>query len=227
MLFFKRKIAEQGDCTSDYDPNNYASSNYTSGDGTSHSSYIHQSDGFLTGQLLVSTPLITSSCFHKSVIYLFAHSHEGAMGIIINQPLELVPCASLLDTEDMPADSKLEEMAVYYGGPVDRSRGFVVHSADTKTGEPLSVHNGIAVSANTALLKDIVRGRGPMRSVLAVGYAGWTAGQLEQEIEENSWITVPATPELIFDLDNDMKWGMASQSLGIDMNFFSHTVGHA
>lgn len=187
---------------------------------------IHKSDGYLQGQLLVSTPLITASCFHKSVIYLFAHNHDGAMGVIINQPLEMVNYASLLESENLEINNG-DEISVFYGGPVDRSRGFVIHSDDYDSENALFTHEGIAVSANTAILRDMVAGKGPRQSVLCVGYAGWTAGQLEQEIEENSWITVPATPELIFNTEDDMKWAMASQSLGIDMNFFSHSVGHA
>ncbi|MCI5050256.1 MAG: YqgE/AlgH family protein [Rickettsiales bacterium] len=161
------------------------------------------------------------------MIYLFAHNDEGAMGIIINQPLELVHYSALLDEQDMPESHVAEEVSVYYGGPVDRSRGFVIHSDEYLSTEPLIQENGIAVSANTGVLKDMVQGRGPRHATLAVGYAGWSAGQLEQEIEENSWITVPADPRIIFELDDEMKWGMASRSLGIDMNFFSHTVGHA
>lgn len=187
---------------------------------------VHKSEGYLQGQLLVSTPLITASCFHKSVIYLFAHNSDGAMGVIINQPLEMVHYSSLLESEDITVTSN-DEISVYYGGPVDRSRGFVVHSCDYVADNVLFSSEGISVSANTAILRDMVLGKGPRKSLLCVGYAGWTAGQLEQEIEENSWITVPASPELIFDVENDMKWAMSSQSLGIDMNFFSHSVGHA
>ncbi len=193
----------------------------------SSSAPIHRSEGYLQGQLLVSTPLITSTCFHKSVVYLFAHNEDGAMGVIINQPLEIVSYDSLLEESDMPALASDDEISVYYGGPVDRSRGFVIHSTDYNKGETLFSNESVAISANTGILKDIAAGRGPSKSTLAVGYAGWASGQLEKEIEENSWITVPATQEIVFDSEDEMKWGMASQSLGIDMNFFSHTVGHA
>lgn len=208
MLFFKRRTS-------------------TSPLQASATAPVHHSEGYLEGQLLVSTPLISTSCFHKSVIYLFAHNAEGAMGIIINQPLETVPYDSLLDDADLADLDGNNEIDVYYGGPVDRSRGFVIHSGDYTRGEILFTLDNIAVSANAAILKDMALGQGPQRSRLVVGYAGWTAGQLEKEIEENSWITVPATRELVFDIDDEMKWGMASQSLGIDMNFFSHSVGHA
>lgn len=188
---------------------------------------IHRAEGYLQGQLLVSTPLITSTCFHKSVIYLFAHNHEGAMGAIINQPLEMVHYSTLLEGDELPENDVKEEISVHNGGPVDRSRGFVVHTNDYNDEGTIFKGDSVSVSANTDILRDMITHRGPRKALLTVGYAGWAAGQLEQEIEENSWITVPASEELIFDIDDDMKWSMASQSLGIDMNFFSTVVGHA
>lgn len=188
---------------------------------------VHHYEGFLAGQLLVSTPLITASCFQRSAVFLFAHSPEGAMGVIVNQPMEQVHYSALLENEETLGGTGHEEVAVYYGGPVDRQRGFVVHSNDYPGEDALFQGEYLSVSANTHILRDMVQGCGPRHTLLAVGYAGWGPGQLEKEIEENSWITVPATPELVFDINDDMKWGMASQSLGIDMNFFSHTVGHA
>ena len=188
---------------------------------------IHQSEGYLQGQLLVATPLIGSSCFHKSSIYLFAHNQEGAMGVIINQPIETVDYGTLLEECEMPERIAEEDISVYYGGPVDRHRGFVLHSNDYSTEGTLFRSEVASVTASTKILRDMMAGNGPRKALLAVGCAGWGPGQLEQELEENSWITVPASEELIFDIDNDMKWGMASQSLGIDMNFYSHLVGHA
>ena len=193
---------------------------------SSHSP-VHQADGYLQGQLLVSTPLITTSCFHQSVIYLFAHNDEGAMGVIVNQPMERVDYSSLLEDETELEGLTQDDIDVYYGGPVDRSRGFVIHSSDYDNDDVIHKGEQVSVSANTNILRDMVQQIGPKHTLLAVGYAGWAPGQLEKEIEENSWITVPASPELIFHLDDDMKWGMASQSLGIDMNFYSHMVGHA
>ena len=210
MLFFKRR-------------SQHPSSSLT----VSSQSPVHQSDGYLQGQLLVSTPMITGSCFHQSVVLLFAHNDEGAMGVIVNQPMERVDYGSLLEEEPMPAFAENEELDVYYGGPVDRARGFVIHSNDYDNDDVIFRGDYVSVSANTNILRDMVQELGPRHTLLAVGYAGWAPGQLEKEIEENSWITVPATPELIFQLDDDMKWGMASQSLGIDMNFYSPMVGHA
>lgn len=185
------------------------------------------SSGYLAGQLLVATPVINNGLFHKSVIYLFAHNNDGAMGLIINQPLELINYAALLEGMDLPENVANRELPVFCGGPIERARGFVLHSTDYVRDFTLARAGDLAVTASTTILTDIMQGRGPKDAVLTVGYAGWTAGQLEAEIEQNSWITVPATPELVFATDNELKWATASKTLGVDMAFFSTTVGHA
>ena len=183
--------------------------------------------GYLAGQLLVATPVIDSGSFQKSVIYVFAHSADGAMGLIVNQPLEKVNYASLLEGMDLSAEAANHEIPVYFGGPVERARGFVIHSTDYHRDFTLARSAELAVTASSAILNDIVQGKGPKNAALIVGYAGWSAGQLEAEIEANSWINVPATEKLVFDTENELKWATASKSLGIDMAFFSTTVGHA
>lgn len=185
------------------------------------------SKGYLTGQLLVATPVIDSGPFQKSVIYLFNHSAEGSMGLIINQPIELVNYTALLQGIDLPKEMPMREMPVHFGGPVERSRGFVIHSIDYHREFTLNRTGEIAVTASSAILKDIVSGQGPKKAALIVGYAGWQAGQLEAEIESNSWISVPATEKLVFGTENELKWATASKSLGIDMAFYSTAVGHA
>jgi putative transcriptional regulator len=186
-----------------------------------------QSEGYLAGHLLVATPLITSGCFQKSVVYIFAHNAEGAMGLIVNQPLELVNYAALLEGMDLPEHAANQELPVYFGGPLDRSRGFVIHTTDYYKDFSLVRTNELAVTASAGILQDIVQGKGPKQAALVVGYAGWTAGQLELEIEQNSWLSVPATASLMFGTENDLKWATASKSVGVDMAFFSTTVGHA
>ena len=183
--------------------------------------------GFLAGHLLVATPLITTGCFQKSVVYVFAHNAEGAMGLVVNQPLELITFASLVDGMNLPAEAANQNMPVYFGGPMDRARGFVLHSPDYFKEFSLARSNEVAVTASSTILTDIAAGKGPKHSALCVGYAGWGPGQLEQEIEQNSWLAVPASAKLIFDTENELKWLTASESLGINMAFFSTTVGHA
>lgn len=188
---------------------------------------VSASTGYLTGQLLVATPVLNTGCFQKSVVYIFQHNDDGAMGIIINQPLELINYSALLEGMDLPKEATDRELPVYFGGPVERARGFVVHSNDYQRPVTLARHGDLAVTASSTILTDIMNGRGPKDAVLCVGYAGWTAGQLEAEIEQNSWITVPATSQLVFGTDDELKWATASKSLGVDMAFFSSTVGHA
>lgn len=188
---------------------------------------IDTSTGYLTGHLLVATPVVDTGCFQKSVIYLFNHSAEGAMGLIINQPLELLNYASLFEGMDLPKEISAREIPVYFGGPVERARGFVLHSTDYHRDFTLARSGELAVTASSAILNDIAKGNGPKQAALVVGYAGWTAGQLEAEIEANSWITVPANEKLVFHTENELKWATASKSLGIDMAFYSTVVGHA
>ena len=183
--------------------------------------------GYLAGQLLVATPVIESGPFQKSVIYIFNHSSDGAMGLIINQPIELINYSTLLEGMNLPKDTATPEIPVYFGGPVERARGFVIHSTDYFREFSLARSSELAITASSAILGDIVQGNGPKNAALIVGYAGWSAGQLEAEIEQNSWISVPATEKLMFGTENELKWATASKSLGIDMAFFSTTVGHA
>lgn len=184
-------------------------------------------NGYLSGQLLVATPVIDAGCFQKSVIYIFNHSADGAMGLIINQPIELVNTTALLEGMDLPKDSHDRQIPIFFGGPVERARGFVIHSTDYIRDFTLARSAELAVTASSAILNDILAGIGPKNAALVVGYAGWQAGQLEAEIEQNSWINVPATESLMFGTENDLKWATASKSLGIDMAFYSTTVGHA
>ena len=149
------------------------------------------------------------------------------MGLVINQPIELVNYSALLEGMNLPRDSTNREIPIYFGGPVERGRGFVIHSTDYFREFSLTRSAELAVTSSSSILSDMVKGTGPKHAALVVGCAGWNAGQLEAEIEQNSWISVPATEALVFHTDNDLKWATASKSLGIDMAFFSTTVGHA
>ncbi|MFN7401668.1 MAG: YqgE/AlgH family protein, partial [Alphaproteobacteria bacterium] len=161
-------------------------------------------------------------------VYVFSHSAEGAMGVIINQPIERVHFSSLIEGLKLPNDAQNQEIPVYFGGPVERNRGFIIHSAPPQPESVSATPVGeVAVTASSTILNDILLGKGPAQAALVVGYTGWAPGQLEQEIEQNSWIAAPATAKLVFDTEDDLKWGMASKSLGVDMAFFSTTVGHA
>ncbi len=189
--------------------------------------HLQEHNGYLTGQLLIATPQLVEDTFHRSVIYVFAHDEGGAMGIVVNRPLPGIHFSSLFEQMDIPLKEIRGDVPVYVGGPVDRSRGFVIYNGDYPCAEAISVSNGIGVTASAGILRDIAQGTGPEKCLISVGYAGWSAGQLESEIEQNSWLTVPATQELLFDMPDSTKWAMASGQLGIDMGFYSSAVGHA
>ncbi len=183
--------------------------------------------GYLEGKLLVATPQVMGDVFQQSVIYLFAHNNHGAMGVIINKPLEMIHYATLFQQLGIEISTRMDDLMVYHGGPVEEGRGFVLHSTDYSTDDTMVSDNQIAITASTKVLRDIGQGVGPRQRLLTIGYAGWAPGQLEAEIEANSWITVPATPELVFGTDDDFKWMLAAKSLGVDMGRFSSSVGHA
>jgi putative transcriptional regulator len=220
-MFFSRNVSPSGAITLGV------------ADATRPSSSIHildgskaQGGGYLAGQLLVATPVIDSGCFQRAVVYVFSHGADGAMGVIINQPIERVHFSALVEGLQLPEGTENQEIPIYFGGPVDRNRGFIIHSGEG-AGDAAAATPEVAVTASSAMLNDILLGKGPRQAALIIGYAGWAAGQLEQEIEQNSWIAAPASRKLIFETEDDLKWGMASKSLGVDMAFFSTTVGHA
>jgi putative transcriptional regulator len=183
--------------------------------------------GYMEGQLLVATNLITESCFYRSVIYICTHDQDGAIGIIINRHLNDLTLTDVIKQFKITMESEASPEPVYMGGPVNPARGLVIHSTDYKDKSTVRFKSDIAITSNLQVLRDIAVGKGPKKSLLALGYAGWEAGQLEAEIEANSWITVPASSKLVFDTDDKAKWEQAAKSLGIDMFKLSGDVGHA
>ena len=189
--------------------------------------------GFLDDQFLIAMPGMKDDRFARAVIYICAHSDEGAMGLIINQTQQmlfpdLLVQLGILDEEEairLPAPAR--DFVVRNGGPVDRSRGFVLHSGDYKVESSLVVSSDVCLTATVDILRAISSGRGPRQALMALGYAGWGAGQLESEIAENGWLTCPATPELLFDADIDRKYDKALASIGIDLAHLSGAAGHA
>ena len=191
--------------------------------------------GYLDGQMLIAMPAMGDERFARSLIYVCAHSSEGAMGIVVNQPaanikfpdllvqLDVIPAAELIQ---LPR--KAGTVKVLKGGPVETGRGFVLHSSDFYIeNSTLPIDDGICLTATLDILKAIARGKGPQSAVLALGYAGWAPGQLEGEIQENGWLHCTADPELIFGPDIDGKYGRALRKIGIDPGKLSSEAGHA
>jgi len=191
--------------------------------------------GYLDGQLLIAMPVMDDERFARSVIYLCAHSPEGAMGIIVNRPAGSIDFPQLLVQLDIIEKSdriKLPEnaevMKVMKGGPVDTGRGFVLHSSDFFIqNATLPIDDGICLTATLDILKAIASGNGPQHAILALGYAGWAPGQLENEIQHNGWLHCPADPDLIFGRNAEDKYQRALDKIGIDISMLSSEAGHA
>ena len=191
--------------------------------------------GYLDGQMLIAMPAMNDERFTRAVIYVCAHSSEGAMGIIVNHPADNIKFPDLLvQLEVIPAaeriqlPTKAEDVKVLKGGPVETGRGFVLHSADFFIeNSTLPIDEGICLTATLDILKAIARGNGPASAILALGYAGWAPGQLENEIQANGWLHCAADPELIFDPDIDAKYEKALRKIGIDLGMLSSESGHA
>ena len=189
---------------------------------------------YLDGQLLIAMPGMSDKRFDRSVIYMCAHSEQGAMGIIINKTTPMLSFGELLSQIDLadedpltPPDS-LMQMPVLFGGPVDQGRGFVLHTSDYFTDDSsLPVAQNIALTATVDILRAMARGEGPQHAVLALGYAGWAPGQLENEIQHNGWLTCPADEDLLFGLDFDDRYSAALRKLKIDPAMLSSDSGHA
>jgi putative transcriptional regulator len=191
--------------------------------------------GYLDGQMLIAAPAMQDERFSKSVIYICAHSSEGAMGIVVNQPaanisfpdllvkLDVIPAADLIQLPGRAGGVK-----VLKGGPVETERGFVLHSADFFIeNSTLPIDDGICLTATLDILKAIARGSGPASALLALGYAGWAPGQLETEIHTNGWLHCSADSDLIFGTDIEAKYDRALKKIGVSPGMLSSDVGHA
>ena len=191
--------------------------------------------GYLDGQMLIAMPAMMDERFARSLIYVCAHSSEGAMGIVVNHPAPNINFSDLLvklnvipATDIIQLPTRAGGVKVMRGGPVETERGFVLHSADFFIeNSTLPIDDGICLTATIDILKAIARGEGPESAILALGYAGWAPGQLETEIQSNGWLHCPSTPELIFDTDLDAKYGRALGMIGIDPARLSGEAGHA
>jgi putative transcriptional regulator len=191
--------------------------------------------GYLDGQMLIAMPSMGDERFSRTVIYVCAHSSDGAMGIVVNQPAGNISFADLLVKLDVIAASDLIQLPssaggvkVLKGGPVETERGFVLHSSDFFIeNSTLPIDDGICLTATLDILKAIARGAGPANAVLALGYAGWAPGQLENEIHQNGWLHCAADADLVFGKDNEGKYDKALKKIGIDIGMLSGEAGHA
>lgn len=184
--------------------------------------------GDFSGKSLIAMPGMGDSRFQNSVVFLCSHSADGAMGLIINKPADGVFLGDLLTQLSLPKPDSTSDVAVHYGGPVEVGRGFVLHSSDYHSGlSGMRVNDEFEMTSTVDILEDVAQGNGPSKALFALGYAGWSGGQLEAEIAQNGWLIGPASHDLVFDASADAKWSQAVTDLGVDPAKLSITGGRA
>jgi putative transcriptional regulator len=189
----------------------------------------------LVGRFLVAAPSMPDASFRKSVIFICKHDDEGALGIIVNNKVDDLPLGQVYKQLGIAVPQNAIELPVLFGGPVETSRGLVLHSADYQREETLLIDGGMALTASLEILKDMAGGSGPKQAWLALGHSGWSPGQLDREMQDNAWLVVDADPALVFDPDFDAKWQRALDKLGgkssptghFDLARYSHQTGRA
>lgn len=196
---------------------------------------MDRTEGYLEGQCLIAMPNMADERFDRAVVFLCAHSEEGAMGIIVNKPARNVSFVDLLtqlgvveEENAIRLPETARNVAVHNGGPVETGRGFVLHTSDFMLKEAtLVAGDNVCLTATVEILRAIAHGSGPSQALLALGYAGWAPGQLEAEIARNGWLHCSADHDLLFDLDVTSKYERAVKKLGFDPQLLSTTAGHA
>jgi len=182
----------------------------------------------LTGKLLIAMPGMLDPSFSNSVVFLWEHSPQRTLGLIVNKPAPEIEPKELFDQLGIELSASAEALHIHYGGPVETGRGFVLHSRDyARNTSTLPVTEGVGMTATLDILQDIAEDRGPSQAILALGCAGWGPGQLEDEIQANGWLTADAESEIVFNADDGVKWSLALKSLGVDALALSSAAGHA
>ena len=189
--------------------------------------HLEPAAGYMSGQLLVAMPNMPDPRFERSVIYLCAHTADGAMGLVVNKLIDSLSFPDLLGQLGIESSDVDDQIRVHFGGPVEAARGFVLHSTDYVHDATMMVDDHFALTATVDVLKAMARGQGPRQSLLALGYAGWAAGQLDSEIQTNGWLTVPADEHLVFLSEIESRWEDSVKRIGIDLGKLSGDVGHA
>jgi putative transcriptional regulator len=186
-----------------------------------------QDERYLTGRLIIAMPNMLDSRFARTVIYLCAHTEDAAMGLVVNRLNDQITFPDLLEQLDIDSSDLRHSVPIHFGGPVEAGRGFVLHSPEYEQEGTLQVSEGVSLTATVEILRDMAVGKGPEKSLLALGYAGWGRGQLDAEIQSNSWLHVDPDDALVFGSDLDGKWERAIAKLGFDFKMLSGDAGHA
>jgi putative transcriptional regulator len=181
----------------------------------------------LTNQFLIAMPALEDTNFSRTVTYICEHNAQGAMGIVVNRPISL-QLGDMLDQLEIPVPSLAARgLPIYLGGPVQTDRGFVLHSGERTWDSTLHITPTVSVTTSKDILEAIAQGVGPAHALIALGYAGWTSGQLEGEMGANAWLSGPASEDVLFCTPADQRWRAAARLLGVDMDLLSGEVGHA
>jgi putative transcriptional regulator len=188
---------------------------------------LNDGPDWLTGQVLIAMPAMRDPRFVQTVIFICAHTAEGAMGVVLNRPLKRPRFADLLEQLGVEPNPPKREIRLGTGGPVDDNRGFVLHSADWTADGSLPVDGDYVLTANLEVLHAIASGGGPQRGILLLGYAGWEAGQLDEEIKQNAWLSAAPDEALVYDSQDQTKWQRALAKLRIDPGMLSGEAGRA
>src|SRR5215469_8311026 len=184
------------------------------------------SQDFLTNQFLIAMPALEDPNFRECVTFICEHNAEGALGIIINRPMNVVLEDVLKQLSLKADDPDTGASPVYLGGPVQTERGFVIHEPLGRWEATLKVSGSLGVTTSRDVLEAVAAGKGPERCFVALGYAGWTAGQLEEEMKSNSWLSTPADSRIIFDTPVELRWQAAARLIGVDLSLLSGDTGH-
>lgn len=182
----------------------------------------------LQNHFLIAMPSCTDANFTQAVIYVCAHNEEGCMGLVINHRLVDIKLGEVLEQMNIEIKHPLvREQSVYIGGPVQTERGFIVHRGTQKWQSTLVTSDDIAITSSQDILQAMAKGEGPSETLVILGYSGWNPGQIEQEIIENLWLTVPADAKILFDTPSEKRWAASAAMLGVDLNSLSDEIGHA
>jgi len=180
----------------------------------------------LSNQFLIAMPQLDDPNFHHTTTYICEHNEEGAMGLVINRPLELNIADVLEQMEIEVEDPELANVPIFHGGPVQEERGFVLHRPAMSWESTVVITEQLAITTSKDILVEIASGNGPAQYLITLGYAGWGAGQLEHELAENAWLTGPADLSVLFDEPVESRWARAAEIIGVDLNLLSGDTGH-
>ncbi|WP_111642089.1 YqgE/AlgH family protein [Marinimicrobium alkaliphilum] len=183
-------------------------------------------EGSLRNHFLIAMPGLKDTAFAHTITYICEHGSDGAMGVVVNNALP-IDVGEILEQMELSDQANIAHHPVLAGGPVQTERGFVLHTGEHEFQSTLAVSPRVKVTSSKDVIEALAGGVGPDNFLIALGYAGWEPGQLEQEIANNAWLTLPADPDILFKTPMEQRWALASRQLGVDLNLISSTAGHA